>query len=186
MYSCLNYATTVFTHWKPPPSPSNGTLQCVPPALGSQLHHLGQAPSALSICCRWFAETHQLLLYHLLRTLFSTSKSTPVLAGHQLCTQTNLKAARQPTTVGFRQEIVFHVLSDLGVVGRERKHGNCHNRAGSNFDISRRRTKRDLSQFWCQIKQRPGLPETASPWVFVLFLVQIPSDNFYKTQTTTL
>lgn len=88
MYSCLNYATMIFTHWKAPPSSSSSTLQCIPPTLGCPLHHLGQAPSALFFCCRCFAEAHHCC---------STTCSEPCLApaSPHLCRQGIGCAVRQ-------------------------------------------------------------------------------------------
>lgn len=151
MYSCLNCVTMIFSHGKPPSSSSNHTLQSVSPTLGCPFHHWGQAPFVLSTCCGCFAETH----------CCCTTCLGPGLApaSPHLCWQGISCALRQiskqpcsllRSTSGKRYCFMFSVT--LAMVGRERKHGNCHNRAHSNFDSRRRGTKWDLNQFWCQIK----------------------------------
>lgn len=137
MYSCLNYATTI------PLMETTTILFQQHAAMHSSSTGLSIASFGASTFCTFhllqmLGRNSSLLLYHLLRTLFSTSKSC---AGKALAVHSDLKAAHQPPMVGFRQEILFHVLSDLGLVGRERKHRNCRNRAHTNFDIRRRRTK---------------------------------------------
>lgn len=130
----------IFSRWKLPSSSSNHMLQCVQPMLGCQFHHLGQPLFALSTCCRCFAETH---------CCCCTTCLGPCLApaSPHLCWQGISCALRQiskqpysllRSASGKRYCFMFSVT--LAMVGRERKHGNCCNKAHSNFD-SRRRTK---------------------------------------------
>lgn len=94
----------------------------------------------LSTCCGCFAETH----------CCCTTCLGPGLApaSPHLCWQGISCALRQiskqpcsllRSTSGKRYCFMFSVT--LAMVGRERKHGNCHNRARSNFDSRRRGTK---------------------------------------------
>lgn len=152
MYSCLNCVTITFSCWKPPSSSSSHTLQRVSPTLGCQFHLLGQAPFALWTCCRCFAETHRCCCTTCLGPCLAPASPHLCWPGISCALR---QISKQPCSLlrsASSKRYYFMFSVTLAVVGTKRKHGNCHNKACSNFDSRRRRTKQDLNQFWCEIK----------------------------------